>query len=94
MFCFSCYLALELEKYLQYSIDIATEQSFRYIELIDAKIGVSKMRHYVRFSQIGSHYISLKFSFVRITLNIYVTLDLLRSIQKCSGVAKPRLARA
>ena len=42
MCCFSCYLAFELEKYLQYSIGIATEQSFRYIELTDAKIWISK----------------------------------------------------
>ena len=42
MCCFSCYLALSLEKYLQYSIDIATEQSFRYIELTDVKIWISK----------------------------------------------------
>ena len=42
MCCFSCYLALQLEKYLQYSIDITTEQSFRYIELTDAKISISK----------------------------------------------------
>ena len=42
MYCFSCYLVLYLEKYLQYSIDITTEQSFRYVELIDAKIWVSK----------------------------------------------------
>ena len=42
MYCFSCYLALYLEKYLQYSIDITTEQSFRYMELIDAKIWISK----------------------------------------------------
>ena len=28
--------------YLQYSIGIATEQSFRYIELIDVKIWISK----------------------------------------------------
>ena len=40
--------------YLQYSIDIATEQSFRYIELTDAKSGFPKMRHYVGFWQIGS----------------------------------------
>ena len=39
---FSCYLALSLEKYLQYSIGIATEQSFRYIELTDAKIWITK----------------------------------------------------
>ena len=42
MYCFSCYLALYLEKYLQYSIDITTEQSFRYMEFIDAKIWISK----------------------------------------------------
>ena len=40
--CFSCYLSLYLEKYLQYSIDITTEQSFRYMEFIDAKIWISK----------------------------------------------------
>ena len=40
--CFSCYLALQLEKYLQYSIGVATEQSFRYIELTDVKIWISK----------------------------------------------------
>ena len=38
MYCFSSYLALYLEKYLQYNIDITTEQSFRYMEFIDAKI--------------------------------------------------------
>ena len=37
-----CYLALYLEKYLQYSIGIDTEQSFMYIELTDAKIWISK----------------------------------------------------
>ena len=42
MYRFSCYLALYLEKYLQYSIDITTEQSFRYMEFIDAKIWISK----------------------------------------------------
>ena len=42
MCSFFCYLALSLEKYLQYSIGIATEQSFRYIELTDAKIWISK----------------------------------------------------
>ena len=42
MCCFSYYLALQLEKYLQYSIGIVTEQSFRYIELTDAKIWISK----------------------------------------------------
>ena len=55
MYCFPCYLALYLEKYLQYSIDITTEQSFRYMEFINAKIWISKMHHYVGFSQIGSH---------------------------------------
>ena len=30
----------------KYSIDIATEQSFRYMEIIDAKIWISKMHHY------------------------------------------------
>ena len=38
MYCFSCYLASYLQKYLQYSIDITTEQSFRYMESIDAKV--------------------------------------------------------
>ena len=42
MYCFSCYLALYLEKYLQYSIDITTEQSFKYMEFIDAKIWISE----------------------------------------------------
>ena len=42
MYCFSCYLALYLEKYLQYSIDITTEQSIRYMQFIDAKIWISK----------------------------------------------------
>ena len=42
MYCFSCYLALYLEKYLQYNIDITTEQSFRYMEFIHAKIWISK----------------------------------------------------
>ena len=42
MYCFFCFLALQLEKYLQYSIDITTVQSFRYMELIDAKIWVFK----------------------------------------------------
>ena len=42
MCCFSFYLALQLKKYLQCSIGIATEQSFRYIELNDAKIWISK----------------------------------------------------
>ena len=40
---------------MQYSIGIATEESFRYIKLTDAKIWISKMCHYVRFWQIGSH---------------------------------------
>ena len=42
MYCFSCYLALQFEKYLQYIIDITTEQSVRYMELIDAKIWIFK----------------------------------------------------
>ena len=42
MYFFSCYLALQFEKYLQYSIDITTEQSVRYMELIDAKIWIFK----------------------------------------------------
>ena len=42
MCCFSWYLALQLKKNLQYSIDINTKQSFRYMELIDAKIWISK----------------------------------------------------
>ena len=33
---------LVTKKYLQYSIDITIEQSFRYIEFIDAKIWISK----------------------------------------------------
>ena len=37
MYCFSCYLALKLKTYLQYSIDITTEQSFRYMEFVDCK---------------------------------------------------------
>ena len=41
IYCFSCYLALYLETYLQYSIGIATKQSFRYIEFTDAKIWIS-----------------------------------------------------
>ena len=40
--CFSCYLAMQLEKYLQYSIGIATEQSFRHMEPADVKIWISK----------------------------------------------------
>ena len=39
MYCFSCYLVLYLKKYL---LDITTEQSFRYMEVIDAKIWISK----------------------------------------------------
>ena len=42
MYCFSCYLALKLESYLYYSIDISKEQSFRYVELVDAKIWICK----------------------------------------------------
>ena len=38
MYSFSYYLAVSLEKYLHYSIDIAIEQSFRHMELTDAKI--------------------------------------------------------
>ena len=30
------------QKYLQYSIDIATQRSFRYIKLTDTKIWISK----------------------------------------------------
>ena len=41
IYYFSCYLALYLETYLHYSIGIATEQSFRLIELTDAKIWIS-----------------------------------------------------
>ena len=47
MYFFSCYLTLQFENYLQYSIDITTEQSFRYMELTDAKYGFPKMHHYV-----------------------------------------------
>ena len=41
--CFSCYFTLVTRKVaiLQYSIGTATEQSFRYIELSDAKIWIS-----------------------------------------------------
>ena len=42
MYCFSCYLALELDNYLQYSIDITTKESIRYMELTDAKICIFK----------------------------------------------------
>ena len=42
-------------KYLQYSIDITTEQKFRYLKLANAKIWISKMHHYVEFLQIESH---------------------------------------
>ena len=55
MYCFYCFLALQLINYLQNSIDIATEQSFRYMELTDAKICISKIHHYIEFLQIGSH---------------------------------------
>ena len=55
MYCLSCYLDLKLESYLQYSIDISKEQSFRYVELVDAKSGFAKMCYYVGFTQIGSH---------------------------------------
>ena len=34
--------SLVTQKYLQHSIDITTEQSFRYMELIDSKIWISK----------------------------------------------------
>ena len=44
---------------MQYSIDIATEQSFRYIEHTDAKSGFPKMHHYVGFWQIGSYIVPL-----------------------------------
>ena len=50
MYCFSCYVALQLNNYLQYSIDIntnTTRQRIRYMELTDAKIWISKMHHYV-----------------------------------------------
>ena len=33
---------LVTQNYLQYSIDITTEQRFRYIELTDVKIWISK----------------------------------------------------
>ena len=56
MYCFSCYLALYLEKYLQYNIDITIEQSFIGIwNLLMQKSGFPKMHHYVGFLQIGSH---------------------------------------
>ena len=38
MYCFSYYLALKFEKHLQYSIDIATEQNFRYMELTNMNL--------------------------------------------------------
>ena len=41
MYCFSCYHALELKKYLQYSFDNTTEQSYWHIELTDTKISIS-----------------------------------------------------
>ena len=41
MYCFSCYLALELKKYLQHKIGIDTEQKFKKIEITDAKIWIS-----------------------------------------------------
>ena len=53
MYCFYCFLILQLINYLQNSIDIATEQSFRYMELTDAKICISKMHHYIKFLQMG-----------------------------------------
>ena len=53
MYCLSRYLACN-EKYLQCSIDITTEQSFRYMKLNDAKMWIFKMRHCVCFClQIG-----------------------------------------
>ena len=47
--------------YLQCSIDIATEQNFRYMKLADTKIWISKIRHYVGFLQIGSHIQHIKY---------------------------------
>ena len=38
---------------MQYSIDITTEQSFRCMELTDAKSGFPKIHHYVRILQSG-----------------------------------------
>ena len=40
---------------MQYSVGIATEQSFRYIELTDAIIWISKKHYYVGFWQIWIH---------------------------------------
>ena len=68
--CFSCYLAFKLEKYLQYSIGTATEQSFRYIKLTDAKIGLPKMHHYAGFWQIRSH-ISIHASLEFVLTDLY-----------------------
>ena len=48
---------------MQYSIGVATEQSFKYIKLTDAKIWISKMRHYVGFWQFGSHIRNMLYSY-------------------------------
>ena len=62
MYCFSCYLALYLEEYLQYNIDITTvvNKALGIWNLLMQKSGFPKMRHYVGFLQIGSHIQNLK----------------------------------
>ena len=47
--------SLVTQKVLQYSIGIATEQSFRYIELTDAKIWISKNASLCQVLANGSH---------------------------------------
>ena len=42
MYYFSCYLALHFKRYWQYSIDFATGQKLRYVEVTDVKVWISK----------------------------------------------------
>ena len=43
------------DNYLQHNIDISMGQILKYMELTNVKSIFPKMRHYVRFLQIGSH---------------------------------------
>ena len=47
-----CFLALQLESYLQYNIDITTEQSFRYTEHTNAIVTSQKCVIILGFSRL------------------------------------------
>ena len=54
MYCFTCYIALYItHNYLKYSIEIATKQSFRFMELTNAKHEFPKCVIMLGFCELG-----------------------------------------